>query len=63
VLAARWGCGAALPENLQFRVNPGPVSLGQIEKDAPMEWSTIINLTVAAVLFLTLIASRRWRDE
>jgi len=29
-----------------------------------MEWYTpIINLTVAAVLFVILIASRRWRDE
>jgi hypothetical protein len=29
-----------------------------------MEWYTpIINLTVAAVLLLILIAARRWRDE
>jgi hypothetical protein len=29
-----------------------------------MEWNTpIINLTVAAVLLLILIAARRWRDE
>jgi hypothetical protein len=29
-----------------------------------MEWYTsIINLTVAAVLLVILVASRRWRDE
>jgi hypothetical protein len=29
-----------------------------------MEWYTsIINLTVAAILLVILIASRRWRDE
>jgi hypothetical protein len=26
-------------------------------------YTTIINLTVAAVLLVILIASRRWRDE
>jgi hypothetical protein len=29
-----------------------------------MEWYTaIINLTVAAILLVILVASRRWRDE
>jgi hypothetical protein len=43
-----------VPLNLALTALQGPL----------MEWYTsIINLTVAAVLLVILVASRRWRDE